>query len=61
MDQVHFKKNVKEGKTVIKVGILGASGYMGGEVIRILLEHPEVEIVWLTSRGDKPVEYYHKN
>lgn len=46
---------------MIKVGILGASGYMGGEVIRILLEHPEVEIAWLTSRGDKPVEYYHKN
>lgn len=46
---------------MIKVGIYGASGYMGGEVIRILLEHPEVEIVWLTSRGDKSVEYYHKN
>ena len=46
---------------MIKVGILGASGYMGGEVIRILLEHPAVEIVWMTSRGDKPVEYYHKN
>lgn len=46
---------------MIKVGILGASGYMGGEVIRILLEHPAVEIVWLTSRGDKPIEYYHKN
>lgn len=46
---------------MIKVGILGASGYMGGEVIRILLEHPMVEIVWLTSRGEKPIEYYHKN
>lgn len=39
---------------MIKVGILGASGYMGGEVIRILLEHPAVEIAWLTSRGEKP-------
>jgi len=46
---------------LIKVGIYGASGYMGGEVIRILLEHPEVEIAWLTSRGDKPIEYFHKN
>ncbi len=46
---------------MIKVGIYGASGYMGGEVIRVLLEHPEAEIAWLTSRGDKPVEYYHKN
>jgi len=46
---------------VIKVGIYGASGYMGGEALRILLEHPGVEIVWLTSRGDKPLEYFHKN
>jgi N-acetyl-gamma-glutamylphosphate reductase len=48
-------------KELIRVGILGASGYMGGEVIRILLEHPEVKIEWMTSRGDRPVEYYHKN
>jgi N-acetyl-gamma-glutamyl-phosphate reductase common form len=46
---------------MIKVGILGASGYMGGEAVRVLLEHPDAEIAWLTSRGDKSVEYYHKN
>lgn len=46
---------------MIKVGIYGASGYMGGEAIRILLEHPNAEIAWITSRGDKPVEYFHKN
>lgn len=46
---------------MIKVGVYGASGYMGGEALRILLEHPEVEIVWLTSRGENPVEYFHKN
>lgn len=46
---------------MIKVGIYGASGYMGGELLRILLEHPQVEIAWLTSRSNKPVEYYHKN
>lgn len=46
---------------MIKVGIYGASGYMGGEAVRILSEHPEVEIAWLSSRGDKPVEYFHKN
>ncbi len=28
---------------MIKVGIYGASGYMGGEALRILLEHYEVE------------------
>lgn len=46
---------------MIKAGIYGASGYMGGEAIRILLEHPEVKIEWITSRGDKSVEYFHKN
>lgn len=46
---------------MIKVGIYGASGYMGGEAVRVLREHPQVEIVWMTSRGDRPVEYYHKN
>lgn len=46
---------------MIKAGIYGASGYMGGETVRVLLEHPEVEIAWLTSRGDKPLEYFHKN
>ncbi len=46
---------------MIRSGIYGASGYMGGEAIRILLEHPEVEIAWVTSRGDKSVEYFHKN
>lgn len=46
---------------MIRAGVYGASGYMGGELIRVLLEHPKVEIAWLTSRGDKPVEYFHKN
>ncbi|MBN2533729.1 MAG: N-acetyl-gamma-glutamyl-phosphate reductase [Spirochaetales bacterium] len=46
---------------MITAGIYGGSGYMGGEVIRILLDHPETEIVWITSRGDKPVEYFHRN
>lgn len=33
----------------LKVGILGATGYTGAELIRLLLRHPEVEISWLTS------------
>lgn len=33
-----------------KIGIIGASGYTGGELIRILANHPEVEIVAITSR-----------
>ena len=46
---------------MIKAGIYGASGYMGGEALRVLLEHPEVEIAWITSRGEKELEYFHRN
>lgn len=33
----------------IKVGILGATGYTGAELLRLLLGHPGVNIEWLTS------------
>lgn len=46
---------------MIKVGVFGASGYMGGEAIRILNEHTEVKIAWATSRSGKPIEHFHKN
>ncbi len=32
-----------------KIGILGASGYTGSELVRLLLRHPHVEIVLLTA------------
>ena len=32
----------------MKIGILGAAGYTGGELIRVLLGHPEAEIVFAT-------------
>ena len=32
-----------------KIGILGASGYTGGELVRVLLRHPRTEIVLLTA------------
>ena len=34
----------------MKVGIVGASGFVGGEILRILLLHPDVEIACVTSR-----------
>ncbi|MDQ1280942.1 MAG: N-acetyl-gamma-glutamyl-phosphate reductase [Thermoproteota archaeon] len=46
---------------MIEVGIYGASGYMGGEALRVLNEHPEVKVVWSTSRSGKPLEYFHRN
>ena len=36
---------------MIKVGIIGATGYAGGELVRILLGHKEVEIIWYGSRS----------
>ncbi|HEX7712610.1 MAG TPA: N-acetyl-gamma-glutamyl-phosphate reductase [Bacillota bacterium] len=35
---------------MIQIGIIGASGYTGGELIRILALHPKVEIAAITSR-----------
>lgn len=39
-------------KDKIKVGIVGGAGYTGGETIRLLLNHPNVEIVFVQSRSN---------
>lgn len=41
---------------MIKVGIVGSTGYAGQELVRLLIQHPETEIVWYGSRSyiDKP-------
>ncbi|MCI8894569.1 MAG: N-acetyl-gamma-glutamyl-phosphate reductase [Lachnospiraceae bacterium] len=36
---------------MIKAGIIGATGYAGGELVRILLGHKDVEIQWYGSRS----------
>ncbi len=36
----------------IKIGILGAAGYTGGELIRVLLNHPQAEIVFANSESN---------
>ena len=35
---------------MVKVGILGASGYIGGELLRLLLQHPKAEIAYAAAR-----------
>ncbi|MEO8286632.1 MAG: N-acetyl-gamma-glutamyl-phosphate reductase [Chloroflexota bacterium] len=40
---------MQQGMQTIKVGVLGASGYIGGEALRLLLGHPFVEVVAATS------------
>lgn len=37
---------------MVKIGILGAAGYTGGELIRLLLNHPEAEIVFANSESN---------
>ncbi|NBK97128.1 MAG: N-acetyl-gamma-glutamyl-phosphate reductase [Clostridia bacterium] len=41
----------------LKVGIIGASGYAGAELVRLLLQHPKVEIVGVNARSylGKPI------
>jgi len=45
----------------ISVGVVGGSGYSGGELLRLLLLHPRFRIAWVTSRGDKRLEAIHRN
>ncbi|MBK0402623.1 N-acetyl-gamma-glutamyl-phosphate reductase [Adhaeribacter sp. BT258] len=46
---------------VIRAGIVGGAGYTGGELLRLLLHHPQVEIAFVhsSSNGGKPVHFVH--
>jgi N-acetyl-gamma-glutamyl-phosphate/LysW-gamma-L-alpha-aminoadipyl-6-phosphate reductase len=35
---------------MVRVGVVAASGYIGGELLRLLLQHPEVELTLATAR-----------
>ena len=37
---------------MIKVGIIGGAGYTAGELIRLLINHPEVEVVFIHSTSN---------
>ena len=43
---------------MIKVGIIGATGYAGGELVRILMSHQDAKIVWYGSRSYIDKKYY---
>jgi len=45
----------------IKAGIIGEAGYTGGELIRLLLNHPNVEIAFAqsSSNGGKKISTVH--
>lgn len=48
---------------MIKAGIIGGAGYTGGELIRLLINHPHVEIAFIHSRSNagKFVHEVHKD
>lgn len=43
---------------MVRVGILGAAGYTGGELIRLLINHPETEIVFANSESNAGNKVY---
>jgi N-acetyl-gamma-glutamyl-phosphate reductase len=42
----------EEGALMVKVGIVGGTGYTGVELLRLLAAHPEAEVVAITSRAE---------
>ncbi|MCR4863818.1 MAG: N-acetyl-gamma-glutamyl-phosphate reductase [Bacteroidales bacterium] len=48
---------------MVKAGIIGAAGYTGGELIRVLLGHPDVQIVFAqsTSHAGEPLWKAHSD
>lgn len=50
-----------DGSRRLRVGIVGATGYVGAELIRILSRHPNVDIVGLAGRDrqDEPISGHH--
>ena len=52
-----------EQRNKIRVGIFGGSGYGGSELLRILLFHPDVELVFVTAneQAGKPIGEVHRN
>ncbi|MDE6668704.1 MAG: N-acetyl-gamma-glutamyl-phosphate reductase [Muribaculaceae bacterium] len=50
-----------EQNTRVRVGIIGGAGYTAGELLRLLLNHPDVEIAFIhsTSNAGQPVTAVH--
>lgn len=48
---------------MVQASIVGASGYAGGELLRILLDHPQVGVKQITSESHtgKPAHFLHPN
>jgi N-acetyl-gamma-glutamyl-phosphate reductase len=59
--QPRRNRAARPGDRAVRVAIVGATGYVGSELVRLLSRHPNVEIVGLVGRGreKEPVEVTH--
>jgi N-acetyl-gamma-glutamyl-phosphate reductase len=50
-----------QSSNTVKVGVVGGAGYTGGELIRLLINHPDVSVSFIHSRSNagKPVHTVH--
>ncbi len=50
-------------KKLIKIGIIGGAGYTAGELVRILLYHPNAELKYIqsSSNNDQPISSVHRD
>ncbi|MBI2729475.1 MAG: N-acetyl-gamma-glutamyl-phosphate reductase [Sphingobacteriales bacterium] len=57
------KKTSPFGRGLVRAGIIGGAGYTGGELIRLLINHPAVELAFIHSRSNagKPVYAIHQD
>ncbi|MFI5186493.1 MAG: N-acetyl-gamma-glutamyl-phosphate reductase [Chitinophagales bacterium] len=66
MSNISNKKKISKapvGERSIRAGIIGSAGYTGGELIRVLLNHPRVDIAFANSKSNagKPVHSIHSD
>ncbi len=54
---------LRQDRKAVKVGIIGGAGYTGGELIRLLIHHPDTAVSFIHSRSnaDKPVYTVHQD
>ncbi len=55
---IGIKNKFRGRRVMIKVGIIGATGYAGGELVRILAKHKDAQVKWYGSRSYIDKRYY---
>ena len=53
-----MKRESREMADALRIGIVGGSGYVGGELLRILINHPNVKVTLATSKQYKDEVIY---